>query len=186
VNDLLFITKVQAGQFALSHRPVDLRDLAAQCLEAATPAAGEKGIDLTLDAPRVPELNGDPDRLAQLLDNLVSNAVKYTPEGERVEVSLAAQGNTLVLEVTNTGVHIPANELNLLFERFYRASTATADQAQGVGLGLTIAKAIAKAHNGEIHVSSDTVRGTTFQVVLPILEGPVASDPRHQPSSAVA
>ena len=110
---------------------------------------------------------GDRDRLAQVLDNLVSNAVKFTPEGGSVSVLLAARDSEALIEVKDTGVGIPAAEQSRLYERFYRASTATERAIPGVGLGLTIAKAIVEAHGGELGFDSAEGRGTTFRVRLP-------------------
>jgi signal transduction histidine kinase len=170
VDDLLFISKVQAGKFTLSPREVDLAEVAAQCVDAARPQAGENGLELSLRTERVPLVFGDPDRLGQLLDNLVSNAVKYTQPGERVEVSLyPGDGDNAVAEVTNTGVYIPDAERGRLFDRFFRRSDGHASEAAGVGLGLAIAESIVRAHKGRIEVESSQRSGTTFRVELPVL-----------------
>jgi protein-histidine pros-kinase len=167
VDDLLFISKVQAGKFSLTPREVDLGQIATQCVEAAAPHAREKGLALSLNVVGAPEVFGDPDRLGQLLDNLISNAVKYTPEGERVDVALSSEGDCVVAEVTNTGVFIPKHDRERLFERFFRRSDPGTDEAQGVGLGLTIAQSIVVAHRGRIEVESSKEAGTTFRVELP-------------------
>jgi signal transduction histidine kinase len=166
VDDLLFVSKVQSGRFALEPREIRLEEVVGHSIEAARPAAEQNGIDLSFDAGSLPSFYGDPDRLAQLFDNLISNAVKYTPRGERVAVRLQNGSGTVIAEVTNSGVHIPPDELGRLFEPFFRSSTAT--QAPGVGLGLTIAKSIASAHGGQIRVESDETSGTTFRVELPL------------------
>jgi signal transduction histidine kinase len=168
VDDLLFISKVQAGKFSLTPREVDLGVLAAQCVDAAAPLAKENGLDLSLEVDGMPPIFGDPDRLGQLLDNLISNAVKYTPEGERVEVSLSSAGDRAVAEVTNSGVYVPPEVRERLFERFFRRSDPSSEEVQGVGLGLTIAQSIVQAHRGRIEVFSDEEQGTTFRVELPL------------------
>lgn len=168
VDDLLFISKVQAGKFSLTLKEVNLRELAAQCVEAATPHAEKNGLQLSLEVGEVPPIVGDPDRLGQLLDNLISNAVKYTPEGERVDVRLSNVGDRVVAQITNTGVYVPLEERERLFERFYRRSDTTAQEVQGVGLGLTIAQSIVLAHHGRIEVDSSREVGTTFRVELPL------------------
>jgi signal transduction histidine kinase len=104
------------------------------------------------------------------VDNLISNAVKFTPTGGRVAVTLSSGDTTdpaALISVSDTGVGIPADELDRLFSRFFRASTATANAVPGVGLGLTITKAIAEAHHGSIRVASTVGDGTTFTLELP-------------------
>jgi PAS domain S-box-containing protein len=171
VDELLFISKVQGGNFALTPRPLNLDELASHALEAVRPAAEESGLSLELDTDGVTEFHGDPDRLAQLLDNLLSNAVKYTPAGERIEVNLSNGGDQVVIEVRNTGVYIQPNEVRHLFDRFFRASTAIEGEMPGVGLGLTIAQSIVEAHGGEIRAKSDRESGTVFRVKLPVMKG---------------
>jgi PAS domain S-box-containing protein len=168
VDDLLFISKVQGGSFALAPRLLNLDELASHALEAVRPQAEENGLTLELDADGVTEFYGDPDRLAQLFDNLLSNAVKYTPAGEKVEVHLSKRGDRAVMEVRNTGTYIEAAELKHLFDRFFRASTASEGEMPGVGLGLTIAQSIVEAHGGEIRAKSDRDSGTVFRVKLPL------------------
>ena len=176
VDDLLFISKVQGGKFRVVPRALGLAELVEQCVEALKPAAREKEIEVDLQAEALPPFFGDSDRLAQLFDNLLSNAVKYTPRGERVQVELSISEDGVVSRITNTGVQIPPDEVARLFEPFFRASTVDADQASGVGLGLTIAKSIAEAHLGQIVVESTGELKTTFRVELP-LRVP-AEDPR--------
>lgn len=105
-------------------------------------------------------------RLGQLIDNLLSNAVKFTPEGGTITVTVAHRGDTASLKVSDTGVGMPANELDKIFGRFYR--TTTASTTAGTGLGLWIAQQIAKAHGGLITVASELNVGTTFDVQLPL------------------
>ena len=120
---------------------------------------------LTIDDPP-PALDADQMRLGQLLDNLLSNAVKFTPPGGVVTVTLSTRGDTVHVEVADTGVGIPEGEIDKLFDRFFRASTAAT--VQGTGLGLSIAKSIAEAHGGTISVASEVGVGTTFSVDLPL------------------
>jgi PAS domain S-box-containing protein len=176
VDDLLFISKVQGGSFSLAPRSLNLEELAAHAMEAVRPQAEENGLSLELKTGEVPPFLGDPDRLAQLFDNLLSNAVKYTPAGERVEVTLANGDGQSLIEIRNTGVHIPAWELEHLFERFVRASTASEGEIQGAGLGLAIARSIADAHGGEISAESDHKSGTVFRVALPLPQGIESGD----------
>ncbi|MEX2048173.1 MAG: PAS domain S-box protein [Gemmatimonadota bacterium] len=167
VGDLLLIAQIEAGKLTLERGPVDLAMLARDCIEAARPRADEKGVALVLEAGPVPALSGDCVRLAQVLDNLVSNAIKFTAGGGKVTVGLAQQNGHVLLAVSDTGIGIPAAEQGRLFERFFRTSGATQRAIQGTGLGLAITKAIAEAHGGEISVVSEENVGTTVRITLP-------------------
>jgi signal transduction histidine kinase len=116
----------------------------------------------------VPEIAGEPAKLAQLLDNLVSNAIKFTPRDGLVTVRLSAHSDLIRLEVSDTGIGIPDQERERLFERFFRAQSALERQIQGTGLGLYISKAIVDAHDGRIGVDSVPGEGTTFIVEFPV------------------
>ena len=113
-------------------------------------------------------MHGDSTRLGQAVDNLVSNALKFTPRGGKVIVELSTAGSNAVITVRDTGMGIPAEELDMLFSRFFRATTATRNAVPGVGLGLTITKAIITAHGGAMGVSSEEGVGTEFSVTLPL------------------
>jgi signal transduction histidine kinase len=167
VDDILFIARVDAGRLSLDLQEVDLGRLASLAVESARPFAGRKDITLDLQAePDLPALRADPTRMNQLVDNLISNAVKYTTEGGTATVVVARNGEAIHLEVRDTGVGIPPDELENLFVRFFRASTSGV--AQGTGLGLSIVKSIVEAHRGTIDVRSTLGEGTTFLVDLPL------------------
>jgi len=168
VGDLLFVAHVEAGRLALEVGRVDLRALTEESVEAARPRAQGKDLTFEVQADDLPPIAGDRDRLAQVLDNLIGNAIKFTPDDGRVSVHLHESAGEAVLEVQDTGVGIPTGEQSRLFERFFRASTATDRAIPGVGLGLTIAKAIVEAHGGTIEVSSAEGAGTTFRVHVPL------------------
>ena len=168
VGDLLFLAQVEAGKLVLDIGALDLGAVASESVETARPQAEAKGITLTLATGPVPLIAGDRARIAQLLDNLVSNAVKFTPEGGRVDVRVRAVKDQAVLEVRDSGMGIPAGEQEFLFQRFFRTSAATEQAIQGTGLGLAISKAIVEAHSGRITVASEEGAGTTFHVALPL------------------
>ena len=167
VGDLLVAAQIEAGTFAIETGPVDLGQILAESVGAAKPRAEEKEIELTLEAGTLPESSGDRDRLAQLFDNLISNAIKYTPAGGRVEVRLHRNSGHVLIEIEDSGIGIPVAEQRFLFDRFFRASTAYAAAIPGIGLGLTISKAIAEVHCGQLCVESREGVGTTFRVELP-------------------
>jgi PAS domain S-box-containing protein len=177
VGDLLFLSQMQSGRLALELRDTDLAGLAADAVEEARPEAERKHVDLALSTAPVPHLTVDPTRIAQLLGNLVSNAVKFTPEGGTVEVSLAAEDGEAVLSVADTGIGIRAADRERIFERFFRTEAATQRVIPGSGLGLTISRAIVDAHRGMITVRSDGEHGSTFTVRLPLASEPLALAP---------
>ena len=180
VGDLLFLAQVEAGKLTLEMGAIDVAALASHSVEAAQPLAEDKGITLTLAVGPVPLLAGDNARIAQLLDNLISNALKFTPEKGRVDVRAHSLDGSAVIEVRDSGIGIPAEEEERLFERFFRSSNATERQIQGTGLGLAISKAIVDAHGGHISVDSELNAGTTFRVSLPIHQ-PQAAELEHEP-----
>src|SRR5262249_39369315 len=168
VSDLLFLAQIDAGRLTFELQPVDLEAIVADCVESSLPAAQAKGIELRSSAGQVPEVEGDPLRLAQVLDNLVSNAIKFTPEGGRVDVRLTAADNLAVIEVQDTGHGLAEHEQAQLFERFFRSSRAAEDAIPGTGLGLAIAKTIVERHGGRIELESTVGAGTTVHVELPL------------------
>ena len=176
VGDLLLLTKITAGTFEIELGRADLTELAASALEAARPAAEQAEVELSLEAGVPNVVDGDPHRLAQVVDNLVSNAIKFTPRGGRVAVKVERTPGAVALEVTDTGIGIEQDDLGRLFDRMYRAGEAERRHIQGTGLGLTIVKAIVDAHEATIAVTSEPEKGTTFRVELPVRE---AWDPRE-------
>ena len=169
VGDLLFTAQVESGKFPLDLKDVELEHIVTAAVESARPAATAAGImviEEVLDA--TPVTFGDPVRLGQVCDNLISNAIKFTPKGGTVTVSLAKTAKDAVIIVRDTGMGIASSELDQLFSRFFRATTATRNAVPGVGLGLTITKAIVTAHHGEMGVSSEEGVGTEFSVTLPL------------------
>jgi PAS domain S-box-containing protein len=167
VGDILLVAQVQAGTFTVTKEPSDIATVVAHSVEAAGPVAEAKGIALNLRNEQVPPVDGDRDRLSQLLDNLISNALKFTPAGERIDVSSHSSDGEVIVEVENTGSYLSPEEREQLFERFFRTSEAVDQAIVGVGLGLAICKAIAEAHGGAISVRSEEGVATTFTVHLP-------------------
>ncbi|MGH3120692.1 MAG: ATP-binding protein [Streptosporangiaceae bacterium] len=166
VGDLLLIGQMDAGRFSLDLGDVDIAELVGETVTLFAGAAAEKGIELNADAGPRAVVHGDRLRLGQLLSNLVSNAVKFTPEGGQVWVRVGEQDGICQVEVTDSGIGIPAADRAHLFERFYRASTATG--IAGSGLGLAISKAIAEAHGGTIWIADSGGSGTRFVVEIPL------------------
>jgi signal transduction histidine kinase len=167
VEDLLLTAQANAGALALERAALDVAAVVEHAVQAGAPVAAARGISLTWSADCVVEVNGDRVRIGQVVDNLVSNALKFTPAGGRVEVRAVSLGKLARIEVSDTGIGIAQDELGQLFDRFFRTARAQDEAIPGVGLGLSIAKAIVDAHRGRITVRSREGDGTTFTVDLP-------------------
>jgi signal transduction histidine kinase len=167
VKDLLTIAELDVSDPELTRAPVDIPSLCARTVETVSldVRAGTISIGLVTDSG--PPVVGDDERLGQLVENLVTNAVKFTPAGGHVAVSARPMPPEWVIEVRDDGIGIPADELDHLFLRFRRGSNARNLQIPGTGLGLTIAKAVADLHSATIEVDSTEGEGTTVRVHLP-------------------
>jgi signal transduction histidine kinase len=165
-DDLLFISRVDAGKLELSLEDVDIVALARDAIEALHPVADERGVELTLEAEGTPAVHVDDYAIRQAVDNLLSNGVKFTPEGGRVTLRVHARDDYVVVEVADTGIGIPESEQPRLFERFFRASNALTHAIPGTGLGLAIVKEIAEAHGGTLEVETTEGKGTSIRLLL--------------------
>jgi len=167
VEDLMTLSELEEKPANLALEPVNLRRLADNVIRIFEPRAGEKRLLLSLRAEEaVPTVRGDPFRLEQMLVNLIDNAIKYTERGT-ITVSLRASEGKAVIEVIDTGIGIPAESLNRIFERFYVVDKSRSRKMGGTGLGLSIVKHIVVQHGGRIEVESMEGSGSTFRVFLP-------------------
>jgi len=186
VNDLLLTAQLRAGRLDIRKTNADLVEIARQSVESAQAHAGQKALQLSLAASSHSiQIDADVVRLGQAVDNLVSNAIKFTPEGGSVEVALAHDGARATLTVADTGMGMTSADIERLFEPFFR--TASAKQIQGTGLGLPIVKAIVEAHDGTITVTSQPNNGTSFGISLPLghqLRRPLAPASPQEVSAA--
>jgi signal transduction histidine kinase len=167
VGDLRFVGNVSVD-VTIERVPVELASLVRRALQDAQQPFVDRDIALTYSSAGLIELDGDPSRLAQLVENLLSNALKFTPPGGRVEVCLTSLDGAARLQVSDTGMGISEADQKLVFERFYRSADANDRAIQGPGLGLAIVAAIVEAHGGSIEIESELGVGTTFTVVLPM------------------
>ncbi|HZQ10422.1 MAG TPA: ATP-binding protein [Anaerolineae bacterium] len=169
VGDLRELALADAGQLTLTREPTDLRALIERTVVAFQPQANEQQIVLTtLLAENIPLLNLDAQRIEQVLRNLVSNALRYTPAHGNVSVKLVQEGNVASVEVRDTGMGIAPDVLTHVFERFWRGEKSRSRSHGGTGLGLAIAKQLVEAHGGQIGVKSSLNVGTTFWFTLPL------------------
>jgi signal transduction histidine kinase len=184
VNELLLLAEVDADKFHLNVADVDLTEIATQAAEAAQPTATRKNIQLTVSAADGLAVRGDAARLSQVLDNLISNALKFTPADGRIDVRAAVTGTDATIEISDTGSGIAADDQARLFDRFFRTEEATNQAVQGTGLGLAICKAIVDAHGGSITVESRLGRGSMFRIRLP--GQPAAGEPKRAEPTLLA
>jgi signal transduction histidine kinase len=168
VDQLLFLARADSHPLELDRQPVDLADVLNEAAETARPAAAAKDISLVIAGEPPQGVVADRPQLIKIVDNLVANAVKFTPEGGSVRLSARGEGDTGVLEVTDTGLGIPHAEQSDLFNRFFRGTNAIEKAIPGSGLGLAISQVIAEAHGGTIELESTAGVGSTFRLVLPL------------------
>jgi two-component system OmpR family sensor kinase len=161
VGDLLLLARADAGGLPLAHQPVELDSIFLVGLL-------QKSVDVTIEDLDQASVMGDADRLKQLLINLVDNAIKYTPSGGQVRLHLSKANGWARIDIADSGIGIPQEDLPYIFDRFYRVDRARSRARGGSGLGLSIAKWVAKAHGGDIQVTSEVGMGTTFTVTLPL------------------
>jgi signal transduction histidine kinase len=167
VLSLLDLSRIETGQLSIEHGQVDLAALARRLGEEVQPTLERH--TLQLDVPAGPVwIEGDALRLEQVLQNLLQNAVKYSPEGGMITLRVEARDQEARLSVTDEGIGIPSVVLPHLFHRFYRAPNADAHQISGIGLGLYVVKEIITLHGGHIDVTSTEGRGSTFTARLPL------------------
>jgi signal transduction histidine kinase len=168
VGDLLFVARLDANGLQLQFAPVDVEELVHDAAESAGALARSRELHLDLKLASLPMVTGDRERLSQLVGNLISNALKFTPAGGHVTVRTFVDGSHAVIEVEDDGIGIPEAEQDRLFQRFFRSTTATEQAIPGTGLGLVISRAIAEAHGGTIDVRSEEGAGACFRVELPL------------------
>jgi len=170
VDDVFTLAKLESGAFTTVMRPVDLTDVIKAAADAVRPSVIAGELALTISATEGELMvDGDASQLDRVVISLLSNAVKFTPKGGCVEVSVFAEGKSAVVRVSDTGIGIPASDQKELFNRFFRASNATGRSIPGTGLGLAIVRMIVVNHGGDVDLTSTEGAGTTVTVWLPLL-----------------
>ena len=169
VSDMLSVAEIEAGSLQIRCDDIRLDEIFEELRVDYQPQADEKDITLTLTMPpKVPVIQADRDKLMMALHNLVGNAVKYTPNGKRVDVSVEVDSDRFVMEVSDTGIGIGPDDLAKIFEKFYRAQDEQLVDIPGTGLGLSLAREVMRLHGGDITVESVHGKGSTFTLLLPI------------------
>lgn len=175
VNDVLSVAGMQAGRIQMHRGDVRLEKLVPQLQEDYRAQAQECQVELAFDLPpKLPVIQGDASKLAQALHNLMGNALKYTPAGGRVTVAIRVTDDSVQAEVSDTGIGIRSEDLEHIFEAFYRSGDEKVAAVQGSGLGLSVAREIARGHGGDIEVDSEPGVGSTFTLRLPLTRGRAA------------
>jgi len=168
VEDLRLLALAEARQLSLDLRPVDIGPLIRDAHVNFGPLAEDRGIALVLDVDDgAPQVQGDRQRLSQVLSNLITNAIRHTPEGGAVTMRSVATERSVVVEVADTGVGIPSDDVEHVFERFWRGDRSRSRESGGSGLGLAIAREMVLLHGATIEAESEAGQGTTFRVIFP-------------------
>ena len=185
INDILDLTKVEAGKMQVKREEFALAEVSDGVLGSMRPLAEKKNIDMRQQIPAdLPKLQQDAGKLRQILSNLVSNALKFTPEGGRVLVKARTEDGWLVLDVVDNGVGIAPEDREAIFEKFRQAGRTLTREHEGSGLGLSIVREISKLLGGDVSLHSELGRGSTFTIRLP-LELPVTAAPPLPPPEVV-
>ena len=185
-EDLLMLSKMDADRLELEIRRLPVEQLVESCIETAQPRATEKDLRLSVNlAKPLPDVAGDRRRLTEVLQNLLDNAMQYTPSGGQIMVSAEAKESEVVVVVSDTGIGIPEADQSRIFERFYRVDVARSREVGGTGLGLSISKHLVEAHGGRLWVESEVGNGSQFHFSLPIFDAE-RSAPRPRGSNGRA
>lgn len=177
IGDILELSKIESKRIPLQFSPVHLESFIGNCLHVMKTEAKKKSIELEMEVPEDCYMEADEDRLRQILMNLLSNGINYTPEGGKVKVKVeqlasgseAGEADTIRFTISDTGIGIPKKDLPRIFERFYRVDKARSRGSGGTGLGLSIVKHLVELHKGTIRVESEVLVGTRFIIELPLI-----------------
>jgi two-component system OmpR family sensor kinase len=183
VDDLLLLARLDQGR-PLERKPVDLAMLAAEAVEVARTIEPER--PLVLDAPDPVEVTGDPERLRQVIDNLLANVRAHTPVRTRAAIRVGVDGDSAVLSVADEGPGLRAEQATQVFERFYRGDQSRSREGGGTGLGLAIVAAIVEAHGGFVRAEPGSESGATFTITLPLRPVEVPEAEGAPPAKAAA
>ena len=179
VEGLFAISRLDAGEATTEWLPLDLTQLAISTAEQMSLLAEDKAIHVTCKGALGVWVVGDRARLKQVVVNVLDNAIKYTPKGGAVSMTVTAKDSKAILEVSDTGLGIPTDALPRVFERFFRVDKARAREQGGAGLGLAIVKSICTAHQGRVELTSNPGRGSRFRVELPLVDAPQTNQQRN-------
>jgi len=170
INDLLDLAKIEEGQWVQRQVPTDLGQIIEESIALLEPRAQEQGVTLSHVCQNLKPVKADPKSMEEIFNNLITNAISYSPGGGKVSVTAKGLGEYIEITVEDTGVGIPPEELPKIFDKFYRVKHPKTRQVIGTGLGLAIVKGAVEAHHGSIDVESVLDKGTTFRILLPVIK----------------
>jgi signal transduction histidine kinase len=176
INDLLDVAKIEAGKYLQRQVPTDIGHIIEETVSLMEPSAKEKGVDLSFSLEDLKQIQADPKNIEEIFNNLITNAINYSPDGGQVTVTARGLGEYMEIKVQDTGVGIPPEELPKIFDKFYRVKHPRTRKIMGTGLGLAIVKGVVEAHHGTIDVESEVEKGTTFRILLPVIQQPSSSE----------
>lgn len=182
VNDLFDLSRIETGVLTIERRPLDLSVLCKRLIDEVQPVLEKHSVELQTDGPIL--IEGDDTRLEQVLQNLLDNAIKYSPEGGAIVIEIVERGEHACMSVRDQGIGIPEASRSRLFERFYRAGNVNPRSITGLGIGLYLVHEIVASHGGTVEVTSQEGRGSTFTVCLPLSNGAAAWPPLDFSASA--
>jgi signal transduction histidine kinase len=172
INDLLDVAKIEAGKYVQHQVPTDIGPIVEETVSLMEASAKEKGVVLAASLENLKQIQADPKRIEEVFSNLITNAINYSPDGGHVTVSARGLGEYMEIKVQDSGVGIPPEEVPKIFDKFYRVKNPKTRKIMGTGLGLAIVKGVVEAHHGTIDVESQVDRGTTFRILLPVIQQP--------------
>jgi len=176
VEGLVALSRLDAGEAKMEWVKVDLAELAATTADQMNLLAEDKNISVQCEPVPTVVVEGDRSRLKQVVVNLLDNAIKYTPGGGSIQLTVSRQNGHAILDVTDSGIGIPADAVPHVFDRFFRVDKARTRNEGGAGIGLSIVKSICAAHSAEVEVESTVGKGSRFRVKLPLAQPPKNSD----------
>jgi signal transduction histidine kinase/ActR/RegA family two-component response regulator len=169
INDLLDVARIEAGRHVQHQVPTDVSRILKEIVALMAPRASAQGIVLTCSCGNLKPVQADPRNIEEVFNNLITNAINYSPQGGSVTVTAELRGEHVEIKVEDTGVGIPPEELPKIFDKFYRVKHPKTRQVTGTGLGLSIVKGVVEAHHGTITVESVLDKGTVFRILLPVI-----------------
>ncbi|MFN8372959.1 MAG: HAMP domain-containing sensor histidine kinase [Anaerolineae bacterium] len=182
VNDLLLLARADYGDLKIDLFPVDVDTVVSEVYREAKVLAKDRNLQIKIEDFTPVRVNGNTDRLKQLLLNLISNAIKFTPDGGKITLSLAERDDCAVLQVRDTGIGIPPEAVERIFDRFYQVDAARTNTGGGAGLGLAIAKWIVDAHSGTIRAESEVGKGALFIISIPVMDAHTRMKAHERPT----
>ena len=172
VNSILDIAAMESGEMVFEMQPISMKDVIDNAMAKLQRIADDNDIDIEASLPvTLPIVQGDAERLGQVLTNLVHNAIKFSQKGGRVLIAARADNNSVLVQVIDQGIGIPADAIPLLFQKFSQVHNSVARASGGTGLGLYIVKQIIEAHGGQIWVDSEPGKGSIFSFMMPLNDG---------------